>query len=115
MCIMADSSDPYILKKRGVKSNLRKLEVLQVLGYDTSKKRYNSKGVIEMSITIDLSPADIEFVQAQAAAGNVSVEEFSREAIMKAARNASYLAKLDRAFKQSVEGRCTPHELIAAD
>ena len=68
-----------------------------------------------MSITIELSPADVEFVQAQAAAGNVSIEEFSREAIMKAARNASYLAKLDRAFKQSIEKKCTPHELIEVD
>lgn len=68
-----------------------------------------------MSITIDLSPADVEFVQAQATAGNVSIEEFSREAVMKAARNAAYLAKLDRAFRQSVEGNCTPHELIEAD
>ena len=66
-----------------------------------------SKGEIEMSITVDLSPADIEFVQAQAAAGNVSVEEFSREAIMKAARNASYLAKIDHAFQQMHDGTGT--------
>lgn len=60
-----------------------------------------------MSITIELSPADIEFVQAQAAAGNVSVEEFSREAIMKAAHNASYLAKIDHAFQQMHDGTGT--------
>ena len=60
-----------------------------------------------MSITIDLSPADIEFVQAQAAAGNVSIEEFSREAIMKAARNASYLAKIDRSIQQMHDGTGT--------
>ncbi len=29
-----------------------------------------------MSITINLSPADIEFIQAQAAARNVSIEGF---------------------------------------
>ena len=68
-----------------------------------------------MSITIDLSPADAQFVQEQAAAGNISVEQFSKDAIMKAARNAAYLAKLDRAFKQSIEGKCTPHELIEVD
>lgn len=68
-----------------------------------------------MSITIDLSPADVQFVQEQAAAGNISVEQFSKDAIMKAARNAAYLAKLDRAFKQSIEGKCTPHELIEVD
>ena len=60
-----------------------------------------------MSITIDLSPADTQFVAAQAAAGNVSVEEFSREAIMKAARNASYLAKLDRSMQQMHDGTGT--------
>lgn len=68
-----------------------------------------------MSITIDLSPAEVQFVQEQAAAGNISVEQFSKDAIMKAARNAAYLAKLDRAFKQSIEGKCTPHELIEVD
>ncbi len=65
-----------------------------------------------MPITIDFTPADARLVQEQAQAGNVSVEEFSHAAIMKAARNAAYLAKIDRAFKQSIEGKCTPHELI---
>lgn len=65
-----------------------------------------------MPITIDFSPADARLVREQAQAGNVSVEEFSHAAIMKAARNAAYLAKIDRAFKQSIEGKCTPHELI---
>ena len=68
-----------------------------------------------MSITIDFSPSDVQFIQEQATAGNISIEQFSREAILKAARNAAYLAKLDRAFKQSVEGKCTPHELIEED
>lgn len=65
-----------------------------------------------MPITIDFTPADARLVQEQAQAGNVSVEEFSHAAIMKAARNAAYLVKIDRAFKQSIEGKCTPHELI---
>ena len=65
-----------------------------------------------MPITIDFTPADARLVQEQAQAGNVSVEEFSHAAIMKAARNAAYLAKINRAFKQSIEGKCTPHELI---
>ena len=68
-----------------------------------------------MSITIDFSPADIELIKEQAAASNTSAEDFIREASAKAARNASYLAKLDRAFRQSMEGKCTPHELIEVD
>ena len=60
-----------------------------------------------MSIIIDLSPSDVQFVQEQATAENVSVEQFSRDAIMKAARNAAYLAKLDKGFKQMAEGRFT--------
>ncbi len=60
-----------------------------------------------MSITLDFSPADIQLIQEQANASNVSVEQFSREAIMKAARNAAYLAKIDRAIKQMHEGTGT--------
>mgnify|MGYP002623660207 CR=1 FL=1 len=52
-----------------------------------------------MSITIDFSPADMKMLQVQATAGNVSVEEFSRNAIMKAAKNAEYLAELRRRTK----------------
>ncbi|MBQ9615687.1 MAG: hypothetical protein IJR38_05035 [Selenomonadaceae bacterium] len=58
-----------------------------------------------MSITIDFSPADMQRLQEQATAGNVSVEEFSRSAIMKAARNAEYLAELERRTKDIREGR----------
>ena len=60
-----------------------------------------------MSITIDLTPADAEFLAAQAAARHVSVEEFSREAVMKAARNAAYLASIDRAIENADAGHCT--------
>lgn len=58
-----------------------------------------------MSITINLSPADVQFVQEQAIAGNVSIEQFSRDAIMKAARNAAYLAKLEQSRKQIEQGK----------
>ena len=60
-----------------------------------------------MSITIDLTPADTELLTAQATAKNVSVEEFSYEAVMKAARNAAYLASIDRAIKNADAGHCT--------
>ncbi len=60
-----------------------------------------------MSITIDLDPVDTEFLKAQATARNVSVEEFSREAVMKAARNAAYLASIDQAIKNADAGHCT--------
>ena len=60
-----------------------------------------------MSITIDFSPADLQLLQEQAAAGNVSVEEFIRNSSMKSARNAEYLARLDRAFQNMKEGKGT--------
>ena len=58
-----------------------------------------------MSITINFSPADVEFIAAQAAAGNVSLEEFSKQAILKAAQNAAYLAMLDRSRQEAREGK----------
>ena len=60
-----------------------------------------------MLITIELNPIDTEFLKAQAAARNVNVEEFSREAIMKAARNAAYLASIDQAIENADAGHCT--------
>ena len=58
-----------------------------------------------MSITIDFSPADVQLIQQQAAAGNVSIEQFSREAILKAARNAAYLDKLNKSAQQVKNGK----------
>ena len=57
-----------------------------------------------MSITLDFSPADIELLQAQAKIDNVSIEEYSKAAIMKAVRNAEYLSKLDLAREQVKQG-----------
>ncbi len=73
-----------------------------------------------MSITINFSPADVEFIAAQAAAGNVSLEEFSKQAILKAAQNAAYLAMLDRSRQEAREGKViaktmTELEAMAAD
>ncbi len=58
-----------------------------------------------MSITIDFTPADVEFIQAQATAGHVTLEEFSRQAILKAAQNAAYLTMLDQSRKEQAEGK----------
>ena len=60
-----------------------------------------------MSITLNYSPADLELLKAQAAASNRSVEEFIMEASMKSARNAEYLAMIDRSIKQMHEGTGT--------
>lgn len=73
-----------------------------------------------MSITINFSPADVEFIAAQAAAGNVSLEEFSKQAILKAAQNAAYLAMLDKSRQEAKEGKViaktmTELEAMAAD
>ena len=60
-----------------------------------------------MSITIDFSPADLQLLQEQAAAGNVSIEEFIRNSSMKSARNAEYLAKIDQSIRRLNEGKGT--------
>ncbi len=54
------------------------------------------KGRVVMSVMLDYAPDDIALIQEQARASNTSVEEFIRQASLKAARNAAYLAKLDR-------------------
>ena len=43
----------------------------------------------------------------------ISLEEYN--AIMKAARNAEYLAKIDKAIEQLEKGKGTVHELIEVD
>ncbi|MBR3623453.1 MAG: hypothetical protein IKN43_08935 [Selenomonadaceae bacterium] len=58
-----------------------------------------------MSIAVELSPIEHEFVKAQAVAANLSVELFAHDAIMKAANNAAYIAKLEKADKQLREGK----------
>ncbi|HCB93284.1 MAG TPA: hypothetical protein DEP57_05665 [Selenomonas sp.] len=58
-----------------------------------------------MSITLEFSPADMELIQEQAKASNRSAEDFIREAAAKSARNAAYLARIDRATKNLDEGR----------
>lgn len=58
-----------------------------------------------MTITVDYSPADMDIITEQAKAGNTSVEEFVRATSSRAARNAAYLAKLDRARQEIREGK----------
>ena len=52
-----------------------------------------------MSITFDIDALDAKLIQQQAASNNMDVSDFAREATMKAARNAAYLAKIDRGIK----------------
>ncbi len=58
-----------------------------------------------MLITMDFSPADIMLIQKHAEASNLSMEDFTRDTVMKAVRNAEYLAKIDRAYKNLEEGK----------
>ncbi len=58
-----------------------------------------------MSITIDFSPAAMALIKEQAMAQNTTAEEFIRTASEKAARNAEYLAMLDKSRKQLQEGK----------
>lgn len=60
-----------------------------------------------MTITVDYSPEVLELIAEQAKAESTSVEEFVRASSAKAARNAAYLAKLDRAKQSMEEGRGT--------
>ena len=60
-----------------------------------------------MTVTLNYPPADLELLRAQAAAANQSVEDFIINASMKSARNAEYLAKIDRGIKQMHEGTGT--------
>ena len=54
-----------------------------------------------MSVTIDFSPADLQLIEDQATIANITLEDF----IKKAANNAAYLAKLDRADEQVRQGK----------
>ena len=58
-----------------------------------------------MSIAIDLPPAELKFAEEQATAQNVGVAEYILAMVNKAMRNAEYLAKLDRAYKDKAEGK----------
>lgn len=54
---------------------------------------------------LNFSPDDTLLIEKYANASNLSIEEFTRKTTMKAIRNAEYLSKLDRAFKNREEGK----------
>ena len=58
-----------------------------------------------MTITLDYSPDSIAMIERQAEAESTTIEDFIRKASEKAARNAEYLAKLDRARQEIREGK----------
>lgn len=58
-----------------------------------------------MTVTLDFTPNDVAFIESQAIAANLTVEDFSRAAILKAANNAAYLNKLEKSEKQIKEGQ----------
>ena len=60
-----------------------------------------------MTVTIEYSPDSLALIREQAAASNTTAEDFIRAASEKAARNAEYLAKIDRAVQSMREGRGT--------
>lgn len=58
-----------------------------------------------MQLVIDLPQKDIDFIAEQAKRENISKENFSRKAIMKAARNAAYVARIKQAKKNLDDGK----------
>ena len=58
-----------------------------------------------MTITIHPNKQDMALIRAQALARNTTVEEFTMDAVRKAANNAEYLAMLDKSRKQLQEGK----------
>ncbi len=53
-----------------------------------------------MTLEVEFSKADADFIEKQANAADLSVELFARDAIIKAAHNAAYIEKLNRANEQ---------------
>lgn len=68
-----------------------------------------------MSITINFSPADMQSLREYATHTNISVEEFSRQAVIKELHNISYRKKLDKAFDNMANGKWEEHELIEVE
>ena len=58
-----------------------------------------------MIMTLDINQADTRLIERQAALGNMTSGEFIINAARKAARNAEYLAKIDRGIAQMNEGK----------
>ena len=58
-----------------------------------------------MSISVNFNEADSNLLESAASYNQISASEFVHEAAMKAARNAEYLAKIDRANEQIKSGK----------
>ena len=58
-----------------------------------------------MTISFNLSDSDAALVEEYTKNNNISASDFAREAMMKAARNAAYLAKLAHADEQIRNGQ----------
>ncbi len=54
---------------------------------------------------IDFTPADVQLIEKQAAAINVSAEDYVRSVSLKAAHNAEYLSMLDKSDEQFHQGK----------
>jgi len=57
-----------------------------------------------MTVTLNFNEAEAALLSRQAQQNQVSILEFIHETTLKAARNAEYLAKLDRADEQIKSG-----------
>ena len=61
--------------------------------------------MINVTVTLNYPPADLEILKAQAAAANQTVEDFIIKASMRSANNAAYLAKLKKADEEIRQGK----------
>ena len=69
-------------------------------------------GSDNMLVSINFNSTDAAALEAMATQNQISVEDFTRRAVLKELRNAAYTAKLDRAFQNLKEGKWTQHELV---
>lgn len=58
-----------------------------------------------MTVSVNFNEADSTLLENAASHNQISASEFVHEAAMKAARNAAYLAKLNRADEQIKSGK----------
>ena len=67
---------------------------------------------IDANKIIDFAPAELKLFKDEL---DKQLAEGNGIDILRAIRNAHYLAMLERGFKQMREGRCQAHELIEVD
>ena len=66
---------------------------------------YSERQEVEMTVTLNFNDEEAALLSEYAEKSQVSVENFILKAAMKSARNAAYLAKLDRADEQIRNGQ----------